>query len=627
MLRALLRLVLVVAILGAGGAGVVLGLDGISRVRIDQAALQSVMAGTERARAIAVGSPEATSPEDVLEHLSGRATGERQTGYVVRPDGTPAGTGPVAGGLPGVTDGLTANLLVAGQPILAEVWTASGPGWAATLPVWSEGELRGTYVLVESYGPLLERQQATTMNRLRLLAGACGAVVLLGFASAGALAGARQVAPWVGPWARDRWRRVAGSEAARPLGAVVIEGFGSRLAFGLLSFALPLYAYSLGMSLAHIGLLLSTNMVVAILLKPAMGALIDRIGVRRAYVLSLVLRTGVLVVLVVASGPAWLFGARALHGVSIALRDPAASTILAALGGKKAVAQRFAWYQTLKSVAGSAGSFGAGVLLTLAVGNYAVVFAVAAVLSGAPLLVVLRGLRGPAVESLRIPRPPRGTPMPAELRRVLLPYAGLGALMTGTAYLMANLLPVLAVEYMGLAPAAAASLYLVKSVVSLTGPLWGWVSDHVSVRLVLGVRAFGNAFSSIIWLLVPTYAGLLAGRVADDLGKAAFAPAWGAVMAHVSDLDPARRSQTLAWMSAAEDTGEMAGPVVAGVIWSVLGLPALLIIRAVVAIGTEGYAWWLGRRVRLDAGRAEADSPPPGGGAMGETVPNVAARA
>ncbi|MDO5634661.1 MAG: MFS transporter [Micrococcus sp.] len=388
------------------------------------------------------------------------------------------------------------------------------------------------------------------------------------------------------------------ARARRPLTSVVVEGFSSRLAFGILSFAVPLYAYSLGLDLAQIGLLLATNMAVAMLLKPLMGRLIDRIGVRTAYVLAVLLRTIVVLGLLLATTAAALFAARALHGVAIALRDPASSTVLAALGGKKAVAQRFAWFQTAKSVAGSAGQFGAGVALTIWVDDYATVFTIAAILSAVPLGVVLWGLRGELVEGLRLPREQRAPHMSPDLRRALVPYMGLGAMITGTAYLMANLLPVLAVEHMGLAPAAAGSLYLVKSLVSLTGPGWGWVADRVSHRLVLGVRGLGNGLSSLIWLFFPSYAGLLAGKILDDLGKAAYAPAWGRVMADVSELDPARRSQTLAWMSSAEDAGEMAGPVVAGVVWSLWGLPALLLIRAGAALATEGYAFWLGRRLR-----------------------------
>ena len=185
-----------------------------------------------------------------------------------------------------------------------------------------------------------------------------------------------------------------------PLGVVVAEGFLSRLAFGMISFSLPLYAHRLGMSIENIGVLLATNTAVAILLKPMMGAVIDRIGVRTAYIVAVGLRTVVVFSLVFAQTPLHLFLVRGLHGVAISLRDPSSSTILAALGGKKAVAQRFSWYQTVKTVAGSAGGFSAGILLTALAGDHAFVFAVSAILSGLPMLLVLIGLRGPQVTGL-----------------------------------------------------------------------------------------------------------------------------------------------------------------------------------------------------------------------------------
>lgn len=389
-----------------------------------------------------------------------------------------------------------------------------------------------------------------------------------------------------------------------PLKVVVIEGFLSRLAFGFISFALPLYAHHLGMSLSLIGVLLATNAAVTVLLKPLMGMVIDRIGVRSAYLVAVSLRTCVVLSLVFATTPLHLFGARALHGVAIALRDPSSATVLAALGGKKAVAQRFAWYQTTKTVAGAAGGFSSGILLTLLFGNYSAVFLVSAVLSGLPILLVLAGLRGPQVSGLVLPRTQKRALIPQALRRALLPYAGLGCAINGTAYLMANLLPVLAVSYMGLSEAAASSLYLFTATASLSGPVWGWVADRVSLKLVLGIRAIGNTASSLIWLFFPSYPGLVVGRVTDDLGKAAFRPAWGAVMAEVSALDPSRRGQTLAMMSTAEDIGELGAPILAGLIWSSLGLPALLVIRAGAGLMTEIYAWTLGRRIILGQGEA-----------------------
>lgn len=382
---------------------------------------------------------------------------------------------------------------------------------------------------------------------------------------------------------------------------VVAEGFFSRLSFGLMSFSLPLYAFSLGLSLSLIGVLLPTNVAVAMLMKPLMGAVVDRIGVRTSYIIACILRTCVLLALVFFATIPALFLARALHGVSIALRDPASGSVLSALGGKKAVAQRFAWYQTTKTVAGSVGQFCAGVLISATAEDYRTVFLIAAVLSALPLAAVVFGLRGPLVGALTLPQKPAAPALRADLRAALIPYAGLGFLITGTACLMSNLLPVLTVEYLGLPAAAAGSLYLMTAAISFTGPLWGWVADRVSLRLVLGIRAVGNVASSLIWLLWPSYPGLMAGKAADDTGKAAFRPAWGAVMAHVSSLDPPRRARSLAWMSASEDAGEMAGPIVAGLIWSAWGIPALLLIRASAGVITEVYAFIVARRVTLGA--------------------------
>ena len=58
------------------------------------------------------------------------------------------------------------------------------------------------------------------------------------------------------------------------------EGFLSRLSFGLVSFALPLYAYHIGMSMAAIGVLFGINSVAEVALKPFMSRFADRFGFR-----------------------------------------------------------------------------------------------------------------------------------------------------------------------------------------------------------------------------------------------------------------------------------------------------------------------------------------------------------
>ena len=67
-------------------------------------------------------------------------------------------------------------------------------------------------------------------------------------------------------------------------------------------------------------------------------------------------------------------------------------------------------------------------------------------------------------------------------------------------------------------------------------------------------------------------------------------------MAHVADDDPRRRARTLSRLSAAEDLGEMSGPIVAGLVWSLWGVPAVLILRIGLALATEGFALRLNHR-------------------------------
>jgi MFS family permease len=172
--------------------------------------------------------------------------------------------------------------------------------------------------------------------------------------------------------------------------------------------------------------------------------------------------------------------------------------------------------------------------------------------------------------------------------------------------MLANLFPILAVEYAGLTTAQAGLVYLISPVVILTGPVFGWLSDNISRRLVLSLRSVANVASSALYLVAPNFAGVAVARAVDDLGKAAFRPAWGALMAHVAGFDRRRRARTMGSMSAGEDAGEFAGPILAGFLWSTWGVPVLLAVRIALAVVTEIYTLVLTASLhRLDIG-AEA---------------------
>ena len=387
----------------------------------------------------------------------------------------------------------------------------------------------------------------------------------------------------------------AGKGNRSALLAIVAEGFFSRLSFGLVTFALPLYAFEeFGFSLAQIGFLASFNMIVAIALKPAMGNVADRFGLKLSLNVAIALRSVVTLLLAVAAVPWQVFAARGVHGVSVAMRDPAIGALLAEHGGKKQIAQTFAWYQTAKTFAGNASKMGSGILLSLTASNYSLVFLLAFALSLVPLFVVVVYVRerpktvlGPHVTAAQVAAP---EPRPEGVKgSTIAQFAGIGFLVNGSAYMINGLFPVFAVEYAGLTPAQTGLVYGVSPVMALAGPGFGWLSDNVSRKLVLSVRSVANIVSSVVYLLAPSFGGVAIGRGLDDLGKAAFTPAWGALVAQLSDFDKKRRARLFGYMSSGEDAGEAAGPIVAGLIASAWGFPVLLGVRIGVAAFTEVY--------------------------------------
>lgn len=391
--------------------------------------------------------------------------------------------------------------------------------------------------------------------------------------------------------------------------AMVAEGFFSRLSFGLVSFALPLYAYQMGMNLVEIGFLTSVSLTVSILLKPVIGSLADHFGFKRTLAAAIGVRSLVAFLLVFAVAPWHLYLIRAVHGSSKSMRDPAANALIAESGGKKRIASSFAWYQTAKSMAGSGGKALAGVLLTLTASNFAAVFGVAFLLSILPLVAVLRFVRADRSDARTFPntdivnRSQEGAApdslLKGDSQPGLLPFVMLGGLINGTAYMLGGLFPILAIEYAGLSEAQTGMIYMASSgIILFSGPLFGWLADNVSHKLVLSLRSAANIASSIIYLVAPTLVGVFIGRAVDDLGKSAYRPAWGALMSRVSDFEPRRRARTMSWMSVGEDIGEILGPIFAGFLWSAFGVAVLLVGRALVAAGVEVYAVWVSRRLQ-----------------------------
>ncbi|MBY5838807.1 hypothetical protein J3P71_35495 (plasmid) [Rhizobium leguminosarum] len=61
-------------------------------------------------------------------------------------------------------------------------------------------------------------------------------------------------------------------------------------------------------------------------------------------------------------------------------------------------------------------------------------------------------------------------------------------------------------------------------------------------------------------------------------------------MAEISGDDRAWRGRIMGWLDTADDAGAIAGPILAGLLWTAWGVGALLTIRMGLAIVAEIYA-------------------------------------
>jgi MFS family permease len=253
--------------------------------------------------------------------------------------------------------------------------------------------------------------------------------------------------------------------------------------------------------------------------------------------------------------------------------------------------------------AGSLGQALGAALLAVTVESYAPTFAVAFILSLLPLVAVARYLTEPERHDQVAPMQVNVEAVAASHEGSLFSIALLGFLSASTARMLGTLFPVLALEYAGLSAGQTSVIYVVSVVIVIAaGPAFGWLADHVSQRLVLMVRGVANTVSSGLFWFFPNWWGMAIGNTLDAVGKAAFRPAWGALMARVASFDRQRRARTMSYLSMGEGLGEMIGPVLGGLLWHWWGVGALLGARVLLALIVEVYAVLLTHDVRRAAG-------------------------
>lgn len=338
------------------------------------------------------------------------------------------------------------------------------------------------------------------------------------------------------------------------MATVISEGFLGRLTFGMVSFALPLYALKLGLSVAEIGILISLRTVIGLGLKPVAGWASDHVGVRAVYLAGTFARVLAAVMLFFAGSFLGLTLVRFMQAASAAGRDVASLGAIAR-DAEGRVGTVYSWYASAKHVGGVAGAGLAGITIAASGNEFGGVWTVVLVLSVLPTAVVWFGLREvrdegasdqPVVlteDRIEDPEtPPVRVGRAKEffvLLRELSGPASVGMLIAASAYMVHGLFPILATEYAGLSSAQAGLIYSLSAAVFLiAGPSFGWISDRYGRLFAIGWRSAANIGSSLLYIAFPTFVGIAAARSVDDTGKAAFRPAWASAVAEIAGKNP-----------------------------------------------------------------------------------------
>lgn len=152
--------------------------------------------------------------------------------------------------------------------------------------------------------------------------------------------------------------------------ALMAEAFLSRVSGGLLKMAVPLYALLVfDLDITVVMPLFLVQNIVPLLLRPFFGTMADRYGKKRIFLLSLIVRTVVGLIYVIASLPL-LFFASVVRGIADSAKGPSASAMIADHTSEKHLARAYSWYTTTKSTSGSIGETLAVWLIPFLVGVF-----------------------------------------------------------------------------------------------------------------------------------------------------------------------------------------------------------------------------------------------------------------
>lgn len=370
---------------------------------------------------------------------------------------------------------------------------------------------------------------------------------------------------------------------------------------------LPLFAASLGVSDAVLGLIVAVSTLTGMVTKPLFGLLSDRMGRRLWLLIGTLVFTGVPFLYGLIETPGQLVALRLLHGTATAIYGPVTVAYVAERGGKRK-AERLGWFGMARSGGYLVGPVAAGwLLLTLDPVTVFTLIGGLSLVAFVPVLALrdVEPVRDERIER-RVSRKNWRIPGPGTVRRFVLGQAGLaivpavwqsGALEASVfvvTYVIKAFLPVYAltagystVEIGLFFTAQEVALVLLKPWGGRLGDRWGHLRAVAAGMGCLGLTLpFLLAATDTMGLLV----------VAGAMG-AAQALIFPATVALISEqAPPGSVGAGMGLAGSLKNGGKVAGPLLGGLLISTMGYGGLMwLLGGMLVVGALGLFF----RIRL----------------------------
>lgn len=359
--------------------------------------------------------------------------------------------------------------------------------------------------------------------------------------------------------------------------------------------ALPLFIRSMGVPLNTVGFIAAASTVVGIVVSIPAGILSDIIGRRRVILAAaVVFATAPFLYLIIAT-PWQLALVRIYHGLATAILGPVAMATVADTF-QKGRGERMAWYSSatmvgrfLAPLIGGLLIFGDNFRWVYVADGFAGVMALLAALR-VPLATTAKGSLW---DNLKHQRGKYGQEIVFVLRhRGILATSGIEAVQYFAYGCLETFLPIYLNEKLGYSAWQIGLLFTAQIVAAtFTKPIMGRLSDKYGrIPMISGGLALGGIATALM-IIFPNYAVIMILIAVFGLGLATVTASTSALVADLSRVGG--RGGALGILSSIMDIGQSAGPMVTGMLVSVVTyqLSFGMVGMAMIVIS---FIYWLG---------------------------------